>query len=325
MLFLSLFILIPAAAAVLLVLVPEKMKALVVGIPALASTVLLAMALWLFATAVSAGDEWKQLLAVNDRIPWVESLGITWSVKIDGMSAAMVLLTSIVLFAGSLVSIHSPSSHTGIGDRPKTFFLLFLALVTGVYGVFLVRDLFFFYFSYELAVVPMYLLIGVWGSTSATANREYAAMKLTLYLTAGAVVALAGILFLYFRTSAVLGAPTFHMDDVLKAAATNPSAFNAPVHGWHFQNTTFALLFLGFAAIVPMWPLHTWSPIGHAAAPAAGSMMHAGVLMKLGAYAILRIAFRRARRAPRTGCRSSRCSRWRTSSTAATWPCRSAT
>lgn len=291
MLFLSLFVIIPAVAALLLVLVPEKQKALVSAIPALAAATCLGMAIWLFANAVQGNEAWKSITAVNDRIEWVKSLGITWSVKCDGMSAAMVLLTSFVLFAGTLVSIYAPSSHTGIGDRPKTFFILFLALVTGVYGVFLVRDLFFFYFAYELAVVPMYLLIGVWGSTSATANKEYAAMKLTLYLTAGAMVALAGILFLYFRTSAVLGHPTFHMDDVLLAQSQHAAAFNAPIHGWDFQNTTFAMLFLGFAAIVPMWPLHTWSPIGHAAAPAAGSMMHAGVLMKLGAYAIIRIAF----------------------------------
>ena len=287
--FLSLFMIIPAVAAVLLVLVPEKQKLLVSGIPALASTVCLGMAIWLFHGAVVGGEAWLAGVSHADRVPWVESLGITWSTKVDGMSAAMVLLTSIVLFAGSLVSVYAPSSHTGIGDRPKTFFILFLALVTGVYGVFLVRDMFFFYFAYELAVVPMYLLIGVWGSKSATADPQYAAMKLTLYLTAGAMVALAGILFLYFRTSDVLGHPTFHMDDVIEAGK-NPR-FNAPVHGWDFQNTTFALLFLGFAAIIPMWPLHTWSPIGHAAAPAAGSMMHAGVLMKLGAYAILRIAF----------------------------------
>jgi NADH-quinone oxidoreductase subunit M len=112
-------------------------------------------------------------------------------------------------------------------------------------------------------------------------------MKLTLYLTAGAVLALAGILLLYFRTWDVLGRATFHMDDVL-------AALDAP-GGWRFdstfQRTVFPVLFLGFAAIIPMWPLHTWSPIGHAAAPAAGSMMHAGVLMKLGAFAVLRIAF----------------------------------
>ena len=286
--FLTLFILIPAVAAVLLVLVPERQKTLVSAIPTVASTACLGMAVWLFGHALQDGEPWLAKLT-PERIPWVPSIGITWSVSCDGLSAAMVLLTSIVLFSGTLISIHSPASHTGIAERPKTFFILFLALVTGVFGVFLVRDLFFFYFSYELAVVPMYLLIGVWGSTSATADRQYAAMKLTLYLTAGALVALAGILFLYFRTSEVLGHPSFHMDDVLRARDT--PGFNAPVHGWNFQHATFLLLFLGFAAIVPMWPLHTWSPIGHAAAPAAGSMMHAGVLMKLGAYAILRIAF----------------------------------
>lgn len=285
---LSLFVVIPAVATLLLVLVPERMKTLVVGIPTVASTACLGMALWLFWNALQQGETWLATL-MPERIPWVESLGITWSVGCDGMSAAMVLLTATVLFAGTLVSIHAPSTHTGIGDRPKTFFILFLALVTGVFGVFLVRDLFFFYFAYELAVVPMYLLIGTWGSTSATADKQYAAMKLTLYLTAGALVALAGILFLYYRTWEVLDRATFHMDDVL--AASKDPRFSLPMHGVDFQTTTFALLFLGFAAIVPMWPLHTWSPIGHAAAPAAGSMMHAGVLMKLGAYAILRIAF----------------------------------
>jgi NADH-quinone oxidoreductase subunit M len=170
--------------------------------------------------------------------------------------------------------------HTGIGDRPKEFFILFLGLVTGVFGVFLVRDLFFFYFAYELAVVPMYLLIGAWGST----DREYAAMKLTLYLTAGALVALLGLLALYFEAAKHLPAPSFHLDDILAVRA-------AGHFSTEFQVRTYVFLFLGFAAIVPMWPLHTWSPIGHAAAPAAGSMMHAGVLMKLGAFAILRIAF----------------------------------
>jgi NADH-quinone oxidoreductase subunit M len=285
--FLSLFVVVPALATLALVFVPEKQKALVSAIPALAASICLAMAVRLFYGATQGGEAWLATLT-PERVPWVENLGITWSVKCDGLSAAMVLLTAIVLFGGSLVSIYAPSTHTGIKERPKTFFILYLALVTGVFGVFLVRDLFFFYFAYELAVVPMYLLIGVWGSTSATANKEYAAMKLTLYLTAGALVALAGILFLYFRTWDVLGHATFHMDDVLEAAKSRK--FDAPLHGTDFQTTTFALLFLGFAAIVPMWPLHTWSPIGHAAAPAAGSMMHAGVLMKLGAYAILRIA-----------------------------------
>lgn len=282
---LSLLIVIPAVATALLFLSPEKNRALVCGIPVAAALGCMGIAVWLFAQALA----WKgpgPFSMASARVPWVESLGITWSVAADGMSVAMVLLTSIVLLAGTLVSIRSETMHTGIGDRPKDFFILFLALVTGVFGVFLFRDLFFFYSAYELAVVPMYLLIGVWGST----DREYAAMKLTLYLTAGALVALIGILALYFRTwdhlqSLQPGAlPSFHMDDM--AAARDAGAF-----GREFQLSTYAFLFLGFAAIIPMWPFHTWSPIGHAAAPAAGSMMHAGVLMKLGAFAILRIAF----------------------------------
>lgn len=280
---LNLLIVVPAVATAALFLAPAKNRLLVNGIPAVASAVCLVIAILVFRTAATGGE--AALAALTPpRIPWVGSLGISWSVAADGVSAAMCLLTAIVMFAGSLVSIRAERSHTGIGDRPKEFGILFLALVTGVFGVFLVRDLFFFYFAYELAVVPMYLLIGAWGSNSATANREYAAMKLTLYLTAGALVALIGILALYFRTWDVLGSPTFHMDDVLRAR--DLGGFSEP-----FQRTNFALLFLGFAAIIPMWPLHTWSPIGHAAAPAAGSMMHAGVLMKLGAFAVLRIAF----------------------------------
>ncbi len=279
---LTLFVVIPAVAAVVLFFLPAKSRGIAI-VPGIAATVNLGLAIWLFWTAIQGGEDALKLLT-PPRIPWVESLGITWSVAADGMSATMVLLTSVVLFGGVFVSFWYPKTHTGIGDRGKEFFILYLALVTGVYGVFLVQDLFFFYFSYELAVVPMYLLIGMWGS----GDREYAAMKLTLYLTAGALVALAGILFLYFRTWDVLGHPTFHMQDVL-AASADPR-FSSALAGVDFQSVTFVLLFLGFAAIVPMWPLHTWSPIGHAAAPAAGSMMHAGVLMKLGAYAILRIA-----------------------------------
>jgi NADH-quinone oxidoreductase subunit M len=279
---LTLLVVLPAAATAVMFFVPAGNRALVNGIPALTALACLGISGWLFWTAMTGGE--ASLAALTPaRVPWVESLGITWSVAADGMSAAMCLLTSIVMLAGSLVSIRSDALHTGIGDRPKDFFILFLALVTGVFGVFLVRDLFFFYFAYELAVVPMYLLIGVWGSSTATANREYAAMKLTLYLTAGALLALIGILALYFEAAKHLPQPSFHLDDIFRVRAAGGLSDA-------FQIRTYALLFVGFACIIPMWPLHTWSPIGHAAAPAAGSMMHAGVLMKLGAFAVLRIA-----------------------------------
>ncbi len=202
---------------------------------------------------------------------WVPSLGIQFKLGVDGVSVAMVMLTSIVYVAGALVSM-------GVKKRVKDFYILLSALVAGVFGVFVSLDLFFFYFFYELAVVPMYLLIGYWGST----NREYATMKLTLYLTAGAFVALLGLLLVYF--SGITETPTFDLTKILAAVDAGGGLDFAQ------QKFLFPLLLIGFATIAPMWPLHTWSPGGHAAAPSAASMMHAGVLMKLGSYAIIRIA-----------------------------------
>jgi NADH-quinone oxidoreductase subunit M len=199
-------------------------------------------------------------------VPWVKSMNLAFILGVDGIGIAMVLLTSVVIWAGCYVS-------RSIQDRVKEHYILLMALVVGVFGVFLSLDLFFFYFFYEMAVIPMYLLIGVWGSRAAQYSKEYATMKLTLYLTAGAVFALVGLLAIYNQTG------TFDMREL---SGANLSA--------DFQKTWFPVLFLGFACIIPMWPLHSWSPIGHAAAPSAVSMLHAGVLMKLGAYAVLRIA-----------------------------------
>jgi len=147
-----------------------------------------------------------------------------------------------------------------------------------VFGVFTSLDLFFFYFFYEMAVIPMYPLIGIWGS----GDKEYAGMKLTLYLTAGAVLGLVGLLIVYFRT-APGGTPTFDFLAIQQGTFANP--IPAPL-----QRFVFPFLLVGFGVMAPMWPFHSWSPIGHAAAPSAVSMLHAGVLMKLGSYAILRLA-----------------------------------
>jgi NADH-quinone oxidoreductase subunit M len=263
---LTLILAVPCVAATLLFFVPAERKGLarVLGVGAAVLTTLLT--LWL----VFAYDQQAAGFQFLQKLPWVPSLGISYQVGVDGMSVAMVLLTTIVFLAGSLVSC-------GIESRTKDFYILLCALVAGVFGVFVSLDLFFFYFFYELAVVPMYLLIGYWGST----NREYATMKLTLYLTAGAVVALIGLLMLYF--SGLTPTPTFDLLE-LKRAVDSGNAL--PVAQ---QNLLFPILLFGFATIAPMWPLHSWSPGGHAAAPAAASMMHAGVLMKLGSYAILRI------------------------------------
>jgi NADH-quinone oxidoreductase subunit M len=155
-----------------------------------------------------------------------------------------------------------------VEHRQKEFFILLLTLTTGVFGVFMSWNLFLFFLFYEVAVLPMYLLIGVWG----TGRREYAAMKLTLYLMAGSALILAGILGLYFAA----GARSFDLDILQKAA-----------YGPLFQRIFFPILFVGFGTLAALWPLHTWSPDGHASAPTAVSMLHAGVLMKLGAYGCL--------------------------------------
>lgn len=264
---LSHILLTPMLASVVLFLLPATATRAIRTVGVLAALVTTVLAVWLF----FAYDNQAAGFQFVTKLPWVPSLGIAYHVGVDGISVAMVLLTAIVFVAGALVSC-------SVQTRVKDFYILLAALVSGVFGVFVSLDLFFFYFFYELAVVPMYLLIGYWGS----GDKEYATMKLTLYLTAGAVVALIGLFLLYF--SGLTPTPTFDLLE-LKAAveATGGLSFSR-------QQVLFPILLFGFATIAPMWPLHSWSPIGHAAAPAAASMMHAGVLMKLGSYAIIRIA-----------------------------------
>jgi len=203
-------------------------------------------------------------LYLVERVPWFPSLGIQYFVGVDGISVAMVLLTSIVIFTGVLAS-------WTVQTRTKEFFALLLTLVTGVFGVFLSFDLFLFFTFYELAVLPMYLLIGIWG----TGPKEYSAMKLTLMLLMGSAFVLVGFLALYH----VSGLHTFDLQQLARAKFPGP-----------FQRWAFPMIFVGFGVIGALYPLHTWSPDGHSSAPTAVSMLHAGVLMKLGGYGALRIA-----------------------------------
>ena len=221
----------------------------------------------------------------TESFKWLdEPLNISFSLGLDGISAPMVLLTGIVLFAGVLVSWN-------IQHRPKDFFVLYLLMVAGVYGVFVTRDLFFLFFFYELAVLPMYLLIGVWGSSSDFGTflrtKEYGAMKLVLYLVAGSVLVWVSILALYWASSQA-GIPTFSMGDPDPSVSTLQDVnFNGQFA--HFQTLVFPFFMVGFGVLAGLWPFHTWSPDGHVAAPTAVSMVHAGVLMKLGAYGIIRV------------------------------------
>jgi NADH-quinone oxidoreductase subunit M len=199
-----------------------------------------------------------------EQVNWIPRLGITYHVGVDGISAPLVLLTGIVIFTGVLIS-------WGLDDRPREFFAFLFILATGVFGVFCALDLFALFFFYELAVFPMYLLISIWGWQ---VTREYAAMKLTLYLFIGSVVALVGGLAMYFNAG-------MHTFDLLELELAGFSTA--------FQRFWFPLVFFGFAVLGGIFPFHNWSPDGHVAAPTAVSMFHAGVLMKLGAFAALRV------------------------------------
>jgi len=206
---------------------------------------------------------------------WLSSLGIQLSSGLTGIAAPLVLLNGIVFFAAVFIS-------KGITERPKEFYVLLMVLAAGVYGVFISLDLFFFFFFYELAVVPMYLLIGVWGSstdfTTFVRTKEYGAMKLTLYLVGGSVLVWIAIIGVWLEAHRLSGEFTFAYP-ILQTVQFSGT----------FELVFFPLFMIGFGILAGLWPFHTWSPDGHVAAPTAVSMMHAGVLMKLGAFGILQI------------------------------------
>jgi NADH-quinone oxidoreductase subunit M len=197
-------------------------------------------------------------------VPWVPSMGIHYTLAADGISLVLVLLTGLAAVAGVLFSWN-------IELRVNEFFAFFLALIGGVYGVFLSFDVFLLFVFYEVAIVPKYFLIAIWGST----RREYAAMKLALYSFAGSAMVLIGLLAAY----ATAGSHSTGLVQLGHAGLPE-----------HFQMWAFPLVFVGFAILAGMWPFHTWAPTGHVAAPTAASMLLAGVVMKLGAYGCLRVA-----------------------------------
>ncbi len=203
-------------------------------------------------------------IATVAKVPWIPSLGIEYHLAADGISLTLVLLTGIAAVAGILFSWN-------VGHRAKEFFAFYLALIGGVYGVFLSFDLFLLFVFYELAIIPKYFLIAIWGST----RKEYGAMKLALYSFVGSAMVLIGLIAAYV----VAGGKTMSLLELAK--------FPFPQS---FQMWAFPLVFIGFAILAGLWPFHTWAPTGHVAAPTAASMLLAGVVMKLGAYGCLRVA-----------------------------------
>lgn len=215
----------------------------------------------------AAGAEGEMLYTAS--FTWFEPLHIKYSVGVDGISVAMLLLSAIIVFTGTFASWK-------LKPLTKEYFLWFTLLSTGVFGFFISIDLFTMFMFYEIALIPMYLLIGVWGS----GHKEYSAMKLTLMLMGGSALLMCGIFGIFYGA----GGQTFDILEIANHTGGAHEIFLGQQYIW------FPLTFIGFGVLGALFPFHTWSPDGHASAPTAVSMLHAGVLMKLGGYGCFRIA-----------------------------------
>ncbi|MBA2431564.1 MAG: NADH-quinone oxidoreductase subunit M [Chthoniobacterales bacterium] len=242
------------AGAVLALLVPRGLAKVVALATAAAGFVVSLLAF--FGSADAAAFQ------TITRVPWVSMLGMEFHLAADGISLTMALVTGLTAVCAVLFS-------WDVEERPKEFFFWLLLVVGGSYGVFLSADLFLLLVFYELVIVPKYFLIAIWGST----NKEYGAMKLTLYSFFGGALALIG------------GIAAFATSGSLNLQELAQFNFTPELQAWAFPVT-----FLGFAVLAGIWPFHTWAPTGHVAAPTAGSMLLAGIVMKLGAYGALRVA-----------------------------------
>lgn len=234
------------------------------------SSVLLVLAIWLVCEFIGlrAGGNTDEMLFTGSWM-WYEPLNIHLAIGVDGISVFMILLSAVIVFAGTFASWK-------INPLPKNFFLWFSLLSMGVFGFFISIDIFTMFMFYEIALIPMYLLIGVWG----TGRKEYSAMKLTLMLMGGSAFLMLGLFGIYWHSAADTQNLTWN---ILEIAHNNSISKE-------WQMFLFPLTFVGFGVLGAMFPFHTWSPDGHASAPTAVSMLHAGVLMKLGGYGCFRIA-----------------------------------
>lgn len=266
--FLSLFVLIPLVMLLGLWLARDVKGVRAVMVTG--STLLLIMAAYLTLTFLSdraAGHTEEMLYTAS--FNWFEPLHIKYSVGVDGISVAMLLLSSVIVFTGTFASWQ-------LKPLTKEYFLWFTLLSLGVFGFFISVDMFAMFMFYEIALIPMYLLIGVWGS----GKKEYAAMKLTLMLMGGSAFLMCGIFGIFYGA----GGNTMN---IVEIANHTGGAHAIP---FAQQCIWFPLTFIGFGVLGALFPFHTWSPDGHASAPTAVSMLHAGVLMKLGGYGCFRIA-----------------------------------
>ena len=258
--YLSLLIFTPVVAGVLLLLYPAQKRTLIRVTALISALITLALSVILFFRYDTQAAGYQFL----EKLDWLPSLGISYFVGIDGISVAMELMAGLVVISGVLVSWR-------VEDRPREFFAFLMFLAASVFGVFASLDLFQLFFFFELAIFPKYLMIVIWGYPK---TREYGAMKLTIYLFLGSMAALAGALAIYSAS----GLHTFNLLELEKAGF--------PIE---VQRLWFPFIFIGFGVLGGLFPFHSWAPDGHVAAPTAVSMLLAGVEMKVGAFAALRV------------------------------------
>jgi NADH-quinone oxidoreductase subunit M len=265
---LTYIILLPFLGALVLACVPRSFAVVMRGVAIVTTLIcsLLALRMFVQFNAAKEGFQFEQ------KIAWVQQLGISFHVGVDGINVGLVLMAAVVSLAAAFASWEIESRH-------KEFYILLLIMAGGILGAFASLDLFFLYFFHELALVPTFIMIGVWGRGD---RKNFATFQITLYLNIGALIALVGLIALYLQP----GAHTFDIRELIENAQRHPeNAFPLKV-----QNFIFPLLLFGFGILVSLWPFHTWAPLGYAAAPSPTAMLHAGVLKKFGLYALIRIA-----------------------------------
>src|SRR3989441_5756941 len=266
---LTLIVALPLLAAIGLTFVPVKFR-FVVRLATLATTLIVALLGVALFCRFNAGTEGYQFVAT---LPFLgaDALGIACKLGVDGLNVGLMLMGTLVAFAAACVSWE-------IKEREKEFYILLLVMTGGILGAFASLDLFFFYFFHELALVPTFIMIGVWGRGE---NKNYATFQITLYLSLGALIALIGLIALYLQLP--VDQRTFDIREITSYFRANPMSDSA-------QHFIFPLLMFGFGILVSLWPFHTWAPLGYSSAPTATAMLHAGVLKKFGLYGLIRVA-----------------------------------
>jgi len=257
----------PFLAALVILLIPKNYRFLIRSVALVGSFLSLVVAVSVFANFGSApaidGFKFQQM------VPWIERAGISYHVGVDGINIGIILMAAVVAFAATAMAREIKSNE-------KEFYLLLMVMEGGILGAFVSLDLFLFYFFHELALVPTFIMIGIWGRGP---DKNYATFNITIYLSLGALISLIGLIALYVQS----GANSFDLIVLTRHIQQNPLTLAS-------QQVIFPLLLFGFGILVSLWPFHTWAPLGYGAAPTSTAMLHAGVLKKFGLYGLIRVA-----------------------------------